>query len=58
VKLYYLERKGSLFYDEMSSLVVRARSNKVARQLAAASCGDEGEYTWKDPKQTSCKELK
>ena len=44
-------------HDIMRALVVRAKSEELARTLASAECGDEGRYVWTQPIRTSCTEL-
>lgn len=41
-------------YDCVSNLVVRAKSQKRARELAGVVSGDEGAEFWLDKKKSSC----
>lgn len=56
MKLYLLEAGAG--YDEYSGFVIRAKSPKAARKLAAEKCG---EYTngkdFLDPKKSTCTAL-
>ena len=45
-------------YDCAYGFVIRAESEKEAREMAAKQSGDEGGSTWRDPALTTCVELK
>lgn len=59
MKIYQLERRDKVQYDEVSCIFVRASSVTQARALAAEEriAGDEGPEVWKSPKTSSCKEV-
>lgn len=42
------------WYDKAFCFVVRASSEKEARQLASSECGSEGKQVWLDEHQTTC----
>jgi hypothetical protein len=46
------------WYDKAFGFVVRAKTERHARHLAAQQCGDEGAAVWKDPAATSCQQLR
>jgi hypothetical protein len=57
--LYLLERKDVDDYDENLGFLIRARSNKSARQIAfECKHGIECKDIWLNPKKTSCKRVK
>jgi hypothetical protein len=45
-------------YDCTYSVVVRAKDEGQARELAAGVAGGEGADAWRDPELTSCSPLK
>lgn len=47
-----------LSWDCTWGLIVRAKTAAKARQLAAKSCGDEGEEFWLNVRLSNCNELK
>jgi len=61
MKLYYLSiRSGANVYtgyDSMEDIVVRARSKRAARKLAASISGGEGADVWEDDRKTNCEKL-
>jgi hypothetical protein len=56
MKLWFLYRESS-DYDEMSSLVVRAKDEKSARIIASINSIDEGEQVWLDSSKSKCNKL-
>ncbi len=54
--LYFLSRPDCS-YGELREVVVRAKDQKEARQLASAYKGDEGTEVWLDKKQSTCEKL-
>ncbi len=46
------------FYDTMDSVIVRAKSENDARELAASVCGAEGEHVWLDHNCTICEVIR
>ena len=61
-KLYMVEVKSEVHSDQWGhdcqyAVVVRARSHKEARKMAAIMAGDEGKDVWLDPNLTECHEL-
>lgn len=44
-------------WDCAFGFVVRAKDEDQARLLALMNHGDETEFAWRDPKQTTCVEL-
>jgi hypothetical protein len=54
--LYFLSRPDCS-YDELREVVVRAKDEKEARQLASAYRGDEGEWVWLDNTRSTCEKL-
>lgn len=64
LKLYVLRLAEDLQgYDCQIELVVRAKSSKRAREIAAEEAGDEGRYAadgnpWFYPEMSSCRLLK
>lgn len=57
MKLYYLVRTGRVYWDEAEAFVVRAKSKKAAREIAAKRCGDEGKDTWLEEGKSTIEEL-
>jgi len=65
MKLWLLEpiTPWDTWYDKVGGFVIRAKSEKAARQLATTEQGDEGEVIqsmskpWEDPTITTCKPL-
>lgn len=51
--LYLLKRTQAPHYDEYDSKLVRADTEKEARDLANQSPGDEGRI-WDDPSKVNC----
>jgi len=54
------QRAWSSWYDTTQGVVVRAATEKAARELAADRAGDEATKTnnpWLHPNQTTCEEL-
>lgn len=47
----------SPWYDKMFGVIVRAESEKRAREMAAEEAGDEGTEAWLDANVSSCKPL-
>lgn len=45
-KLYLVERKGEVGYDELCGAVIIADSKKDARAMASTRAGDEGKSIW------------
>ena len=45
------------WYDKAFGFVIRAATEKSARNKAAKDCGDEGKQAWLDPQLSSCIEL-
>lgn len=45
------------WYDKSFGFIVRARSEAMARTIAAAEAGDEGKEAWLDPTLSICKPL-
>ena len=45
------------FYDKMFGVVVRAKTELNAREVAAANSEDEGGNVWRNEKLTSCIQL-
>lgn len=60
LKLWLIERHDDgPYYDCSDEFLVRARSPRAARKIAAqATRGDEGAAPWLDPKRSPCKEIK
>lgn len=59
MKLWHLKRLVDVEeLDEIHEIVVRAKSPKAARKLAAGASIDEGPEVWLDIKQSSCEMLK
>lgn len=60
-KLYLLEKRpgaaGWLRYDMVVGFLIRATSERKARELAADSCEDKGPWGWMDEKLTSCTQI-
>lgn len=55
MKLYLLKRMPEDgWYDEANGFVVRAKSPRAARELAAEQCGDEGRGTWLNASTSTC----
>lgn len=57
MKLFLLERKDHVSWDENISLVVRASSSSEVRRISAKNSSCEGESVWRNPNDVSCKEL-
>lgn len=56
--LFLLEMtRKEVGYSEMRKVVIRAKTEQVARRLANEEAWDEGKI-WNDPQQTSCTILK
>ena len=53
MKLYLLFNFSDLGYDKMSGHLIRAASEKRAREIANGSVGDEGRI-WDDSEKVSC----
>ena len=51
--LYLLRQKGSVEYDEYDSKLIRAKSEKEAREIASRHLGDEGSI-WDEPEFVEC----
>ena len=41
-------------YDSLQGIVVRARNEKHAREIAASEAGGEGAKVWLNEKKTAC----
>lgn len=56
MNIYILRRKEvwEPWYDSAFGFVVRASSEKEARQFAAKDAGDEGSESWIDATKTTC----
>ena len=48
---------GKAIWDAAHGFVVQAHSEVEARDLAAAGCGDEGPFIWRQSDYTSCRLL-
>jgi len=61
MKLWYLTARSDsgvyTGYDSMDDIVVRAPSEKVAREIAAEMAGAEGADVWTDNSKTECTKL-
>lgn len=57
-KLYLLKSLREFYPDTTDGFVVRARSPREARTVAAANCGDEGREFWLHPGTSTCRELR
>jgi len=44
-------------YDVATGLVVRAKNEQAAREMAAKECGDEGSAAWLDSSLSDCEIL-
>ncbi len=58
--IYVLERRNvntDRRVDVADGFVIVARSNKYARQMASADCGDEGPGVWLDKKYSTCRPI-
>jgi len=49
MQLYLLTREETAYYDEYDSKLIRAKSQKQAREIANENVGDEGKI-WDDKK--------
>jgi len=58
MKLYLVSRKGLANYDENQKFVIRAKSPKHARAIAAESKGDEMRDVWLNSGKSDVKVLK
>lgn len=63
LKAIYQENNSCFWsnpWDKAHGFIVRAATEKEAREMAQAKAGDEKEYgeVWLNPKFTSCKPLK
>lgn len=56
-RLYLLEDTESKGVDVIASMIVRATSPTIAREIGNHECKDEGEI-WTDTKRVTCKPLK
>lgn len=57
MKLFVLERKTRIGYDESDKFVVRAEDEISARNLAAKNAGAEGPAEWLENWKSTCDEL-
>lgn len=57
MKIYWLQRKDRVVYDEAAGFVVVAASSREARELAGTQSGDEGPTAWMDSSTSSCREV-
>ncbi len=55
MKLWRLQRDGG--YDENHGFIIRAATEKEAREMAAQDAFDEGPAVWLDPAATTCERL-
>ena len=53
MKLFLLKRTDGADYDEHDAKVIRAKSEKQAREIANENTGDEGKI-WGDKKEVTC----
>jgi hypothetical protein len=58
MSLYFLESKRGQIYDTALAQIVRAKSAKHARKVAATACLNEGKDVWLSPTQSTCRILK
>jgi hypothetical protein len=58
MKFYKLTRKEAVEYDEAIEMIVRVKSSKQAREIAADNRGDESDYVWLKPEWSTCREVK
>ena len=56
MKLWVLRHNGC-GYDEHRGFIMRARSAKKARAMAAGAAADEGPNVWRDATRSTCEEL-
>ena len=56
--LYLLEQIGHVDYDETAGLVVRAKNEAGARELASMKSGDEDPGIWTDETASTCRLVK
>lgn len=56
-KLYLLESKEEVDYDEYAGFVIRAQDAAGARVIAADVHADEDRERWTNSKRSSCKQL-
>ena len=52
--LYLLQRKDHVSYDECHDVVIRAKSEEEARQIASNNAGSEGSDSWLNEFTSSC----
>lgn len=45
------------WYDKMFEIVVVAKNEEVARQIASKNCSYEGKQPWLLPEHTNCEEV-
>lgn len=56
MKLYLLERDQT-GHDQNVGILIRARNEQKAREIAAKKCGDEGSLVWLNNSLSTCKEI-
>jgi hypothetical protein len=57
MKLWLLEAKGAVDYDEFDAYVIRAEDEEGARKIAAEKPGASGPKKWLNPRRSICTEL-
>lgn len=58
MSLYLLKSERGSYPDTLDAFVVRAKSHREARILAAEKSEDEGEQVWLNAEKSSCTVLK
>lgn len=51
------DKRERFWYDCLHGIIVAARTEEEARQLARREKGDEGEEAWNDPNVTYCRPI-